>query len=152
MKDMPILNDITLIKIDADTKEKILDKFTFGLYSNIECTELIQQIDSNKNEGTITFKDLRYGTYYAKEITAPNGYHKSDKVVKFEINDKGVFIDDNQIEKGDNEVYSFEFENHIIETPKTGDNSNIMFWFAILGISIISLIVIIIFWKKFLGK
>ena len=87
MKDMPILNDITLIKIDADTKAKILDKFTFGLYADKECTQLLQQVDSNKDEGTITFEDLRYGTYYVKEISAPKGYQKSDKVVKVEIND-----------------------------------------------------------------
>ena len=49
MKDMPILNDITLIKIDADTKAKILDKFTFGLYADKECTQLLQQVDSNKD-------------------------------------------------------------------------------------------------------
>ena len=75
-------------------------------------------VDSNKDEGIITFKDLRYGTYYVKEISAPKGYQKSDKVVKVEINDKGIFVDDKQIEKDNNEVYSFEFEDHIIETPK----------------------------------
>ena len=83
MKDMPILNDITLIKIDADTKVKILDKFTFGLYADKECTQLIQQVDSNKDEGTITFEDLRYGTYYVKEITAPAGYALNSTV--FEV-------------------------------------------------------------------
>ena len=35
-------------------------------------------MDSNAKEGTITFKDIRFGTYYIKEITAPNGYIKSD--------------------------------------------------------------------------
>lgn len=150
MKDMPILNDITLIKIDADTKAKILDKFTFGLYADKECTQLIQQVDSNKDEGTITFKDLRYGTYYIKEITAPKGYRKSDKVVKVEINDKGIFVDGKQIEKDNNEIYSFEFEDQIIETPKTGDNSNIKFWFIALGISFVLLVGVIIFEiKKF---
>lgn len=148
MKDMPILNDITLIKIDAETKEKILDKFTFGLYEDSECTKLVSQVDSNKDEGTIVFRDLRYGIYYVKEISAPKGYQKSDKVVKVEINDKGIFVDDNEIEKDSNEIYSFEFENQLIETPKTGDKSHIRILLAVLGISIIALLGIVIFWKK----
>ena len=152
MKDMPILNDITLIKIDADTKAKILDKFTFGLYADKECTQLLQQVDSNKDEGTITFEDLRYGTYYVKEISAPKGYQKSDKVVKVEINDKGIFVDDKLIEKDNNEVYSFEFEDHIIETPKTGDEGHIRIWFAVLGISLVAFLGAIIYFKKFLEK
>ena len=151
MKDMPILNDITLIKIDADTKAKILDKFTFGLYADKECTQLIQQVDSNKDEGTITFEDLRYGTYYVKEISAPKGYQKSDKVVKVEINDKGIFVDDKLIEKDNNEVYSFEFEDHIIETPKTGDEGHIRIFFVVLGISFVLLAGLVVLGiKKFL--
>ena len=49
---------------------------------------------------------------------APLGYKLSDEVVKIEINDKGVFIDDNLVEETDG-VYSFEFENEKIETPNT---------------------------------
>ena len=152
MKDMPILTDITLIKIDADSKEKILDKFTFCLYEDAECTKLIQQADSNKEEGTIVFKDLRYGIYYVKEISAPKGYQKSDKIVKIEINDKGIFVDDNQIEKDENEIYSFEFEDHLIETPKTGDDGHIRIWLAVLGLSIIALLRAAVFGKKLLKK
>lgn len=48
---------------------------------------------------------MRYGTYYVKEIIAPEGYQKSDKIVKIEINDEGIFVDGNKIEKDENEVY-----------------------------------------------
>ncbi len=138
MKDMPILTSIKLTKIDEDTKEIIKDKFTFGLYADEECKELIMQIDSNKEEGTITFEDLRYGIYYIKEISAPKNYILSDKVVKLEINDKGVFIDDEEIEETDS-IYNFEYSNKIIETPKTSDDRPIVLWFTMLGISGISL-------------
>lgn len=136
----------------VETIEKILDKFTFGLYEDAECTKLIQQADSNKEEGTIVFKDLRCGIYYAKEISAPKGYQKSDKIVKIEINDKGIFVDDNQIEKDKNEIYSFEFEDHLIETPKTGDEGHIRIWLAVLGLSIIALLRAAVFGKKLLKK
>ena len=62
MKDMPILQNIKLVKIDANTKESIKEKFTFGLYEDEECKDLIKEYESNKEEGTIIFEDLRYGT------------------------------------------------------------------------------------------
>ena len=149
MKDMPILTDITLVKIDSNTKEKILKDFTFGIYEDEECTKIIQQIDSNSEKATITFKDLRYGTYYVKEITAPEGYQKSDKIVKIEINDEGIFVDGNKIEKDGNEVYSFEFEDQMIETPKTGDKSHLKLW---IGLFVVSFIILAILIYKFLKK
>ena len=149
MKDMPILTDITLVKIDSNTKEKILKDFTFGIYEDEECTKIIQQIDSNSEKATITFKDLRYGTYYVKEITAPEGYQKSDKIVKIEINDEGIFVDGNKIEKDENEVYSFEFEDQMIETPKTGDKSHLKLW---IGLFVVSFIILAILIYKFLKK
>ena len=141
MKDMPILKDIQLTKIDSKTKEVILEKFTFGLYIDEECKELIQQVDSNKETGTILFDDVRYGTYYIKEITAPKGYEKSDKVVKVEINDKGVFVDDKE--------YNFEFENSPIETPNTGDASHLR---LIAGIMILSLLGLVLLAIKLFKK
>ena len=38
--------------------------------------------------------------------------------------DKGIFVDGKQMEKDNDEIYSFEFEDQIIETPKTGDNNS----------------------------
>ena len=148
MKDMPILKDIQLTKIDSKTKEVILEKFTFGLYIDEECKELIQQVDSNKETGTILFDDVRYGTYYIKEITAPKGYEKSDKIVKVEINDKGVFVDDKELEEKEN-IYNFEFENSPIETPNTGDTSHLR---LIAGIMILSLLGLVLLAIKLFKK
>ncbi|MCI8272685.1 MAG: hypothetical protein HFJ55_01205 [Clostridia bacterium] len=138
MKDMPILQDIKLVKIDSNTKEVIKDKFTFGIYEDVECTKLIKEVKSNKEDGTVLFEDLRYGTYYIKELIAPKGYVLSDKVIKVEMNDKGVFIDDTKVE-GEDSVYTFEFYNTPVDTPKTGDNSNMTIWISILAISAIAL-------------
>ena len=148
MKDTPILKDIQLTKINSKTKEVILDKFTFGLYIDEECTELIQQVDSDKETGTILFDDLRYGTYYIKEITAPKGYEKSDKIVKVEINDKGVFVDDKELEEKEN-IYNFEFENSPIETPNTGDTPHLR---LIAGIMILSLLGLVLLAIKLFKK
>ncbi len=146
MKDMPILKDIRVVKVDSKTKEIIKDKFTFGIYEDSECTKLIKEIKANKEDGFVTFEDMRYGTFYIKELKAPKDYELSNRVAKVEINDKGVFIDDIEIQE-ENEVYSFEFENQKIETPKTGDTRNILLAVAISIISFIGLTVIVI--KKF---
>lgn len=118
MQNNPILRTLQLTKIDKDTKEIIKDKFTFGLFSDKECTKLIQQVDSNAKEGTVTFADLRFGTYFVKEVSAPNGYILSEKIIKVEINENGVFIDKKEVQEN-NSVYNFEFSNKKIDTPKT---------------------------------
>lgn len=138
MKDMPILQTVQLVKKDSNTNEIIKDKFTFGLYEDQECNKLIKTVESNKELGTVTFSDLRYGTYFIKEESSPNGYVLSDKVIKLEINDKGIFIDGEKIE-GENDIYSFDFYNTPVDTPKTGDNSKITLWAGLLGLSILTL-------------
>lgn len=118
MKDMPILKDIRVVKVDSKTKEIIKDKFTFGIYEDSECTKLIKEVKANKEDGFVTFEDMRYGTFYIKELKSPKNYELSNRVAKVEINDKGVFVDGAEIQE-ENTVYSFEFENQKIETPKT---------------------------------
>ena len=138
MKDMPILQNVKLVKVDSNTKETIKDKFTFGIYEDAECTKLIKEVKSDKEKGTVLFKDLRNGTYYIKEIAAPKGYVLSDKVIKVEMNDKGTFIDNEKVESEDS-TYTFEFENVPVDTPKTGDNSNLKLYVGLLGLSILAL-------------
>ena len=145
MEDMPILTDIKVNKIDSETKEIIKDKFTFAIYEDKECTKLIKEIESNKNDGFVVFEDLRYGEFYIKEIEAPKNYILSDEVIKVEINDDGVLINDKLIEEKADAVYSFEVENTKIETPKTNDNRNQTILSIIASISAISLLGISIY-------
>lgn len=138
MKDMPILKNIKIIKVDAESKEVIKDKFTFAIYEDQEGTKLIKEVKSDKEEGTVIFEELRFGTYFIKEIKAPKGYELSDRVVKVEINGKGVFIDDELTEESDNTV-TFNFENKKIEVPQTGDNSHIKLALGILLLATLGL-------------
>ena len=148
MKDMPILKDIKVIKIDSKTKEIIKEKFSFGIYEDEECNNLIKEVKSSKADGYVVFEDLRYGTYYIKETKSPSGYELSDKIVKLEINDNGVLVDGTLIEEIDS-VYGFEFENTEIEVPNTGDSRYTKILIFIGGISAISLIGIVVYdYKK----
>ena len=81
-------------KEQLDLFHKIINaNFKFAIYENLECTKLIKEIESEKESGTVFFEELKYGTYYIKEIQAPNGYLLSDKIMKLEINDSGTFVD-----------------------------------------------------------
>lgn len=147
MKDMPILKDIKLNKVDSKTKEIIKEKFVFGIYEDEECNNLIKEVKSNKNDGYVVFEQLRYGKYYIKEIKAPTGYELSNEIVSIEINDNGVFADGNLIEEN-NSMYSIDFENDIIEVPNTGDNRYTGI-FALIGVlSAILFIVITVYEYK----
>ena len=147
MQDNPILKTLQLTKLDKETDEVIKSNFTFGLYIDKECTQLIQQVDSNAKEGTITFKDLRYGEYFIKEISAPNGYVLSDKVIKVKINDKGVFVASKNIEEKDS-VYSFTFYNKPIPKIQTGNEMNYIILFGSVVISLIGIITGIVILKR----
>ena len=136
MKDMPILKTIKVIKADSQTNEIIKSKFTFGIYTDEKCTNLIKEIKSDKENGTVTFEDLRYGTYYIKEVKAPKGYQLSDKVVKIEINDKGTFKDGELLEDNDS-VCTFVYYNNLIPKVQTGNETN---YLLLIGSIVISLL------------
>lgn len=141
IKDMPILKNVQLVKVDSNTKEVIKEKFKFVIYEDEECTKLIKEVESEVETGTVLFEDLRYGTYFIKELESPKNYKLSDKVVRIEIGENGVFADNIKLEEKD-EVYSFEFENTLIDTPETGDNSKFILWASILGMSLLTVTVV----------
>lgn len=143
MKDMPIMKDIQVVKIDSDTKEIIKESFKFGFYEDEACTKLIKEVEGDKKTGLALFEDLRYGTFFIKESEAPKGYMLSDKVVKIVVNEEGVFADDVALEEKDG-IYSFEYENKKIETPKTGDNRNIVLAVIVIIISLSGITVLTI--------
>ena len=139
MKDMPIFKTIKIVKADSETKETIKANFKFGIYEDFECTKLIKEIESDKETGTVVFEGLRYGTYYIKEIKAPNGYLLSNKVIKIEINDKGTFADGELLED-DNSICSFIFYNQLIPVIQTGNERNYPLLLSSLLISLAGLI------------
>lgn len=147
MKDMPILKTIKVVKLDSDTQEVIKSKFKFGIYEDAECTKLIKEVESNIEEGTAEFKDLRYGTYYIKETEAPVGYYLSDKIVKIEINENGVFADEKELEEKD-EAYCFEYFDTLIPTIQTGTEVNNILLVSLIIISIIVIILGLFFLRK----
>ena len=148
MKDMPILKSVQVEKIDKATGEHIKsNKFVFGIYEDEACTKLIKEVGANEFEGTALFDNLKYGTYYIKEVKAPLGYSLSDQVVKIEINDKGVFADGVSLEEKDG-IYSFVYYNSLLPAIQTGNETNYILLLAIAGISLIGLTTGVVVMKK----
>ena len=138
IKEQPVLTDIEVQKVDAQTKKVIRSKdFEFTMYSDAECKNAITTVSADKNAGTATFKDLRYGTYYIKETKAPTGYLLSKEIKK-------VVIDDNLENVG--KTYSFVYQDTPMPTTgvKTGDGTDIKKFTALTGISGIVLLICVI--------
>lgn len=57
---------------------------TYGVYSDLKCTDLVDKVITT-DEGSVKTSGLVQGTYYVKEISAPNGYVISDKVTTLSI-------------------------------------------------------------------
>ena len=98
---------------------------------------MISQVHANKEEGTATFYDLRYGTYYVKELEAPIGYKQSEEVIE-------IIIDDKLEEVGN--VCSFIYSNTLLpvetlgdEPPITSDQMNFYNYLLVGAISFIVL-------------
>lgn len=150
----PVINQlkdfsIRLHKVDEETNKPIINnEFKFERYTDKECTDLIDSGTVDLNNGTQTFSNVHYGVTYLKEVQAPSEYQLSKKVIKLEVNDKGVFIDDKRVESED-EIYNFSFTNKKIPVIKTNDTSDKDLYTVYAGLSLITIIgVLSIHFKK----
>ena len=143
IKEQPVLTDIKVQKVDAQTKKVIRSKdFEFTMYSDADCKNAITTVSADKNAGTATFKNLRYGTYYIKETKAPTGYLLSKEVKKVVVDDKLENV---------GKTYSFIYQDTPMPTTgvKTGDGTDIQKFTALTGISgIVLLICVILILRK----
>ncbi len=89
MTDAPKTGSITITKTSSDTSitnGNTAYKYNavYGIYSKSTCTaaSLVQQVTltSGTNKGTATVSGLPLGTYYVKEIAAPDGFSISTDV------------------------------------------------------------------------
>ena len=148
MKDKPILKNVQVEKIDSSTDKPIkFSEFEFGIYEDESCTKLIKTATSNESEGTVLFEELRYGTYYIKEIKEPLGYSLSEQIVKIEINDKGVFADGITLDEKDS-IYSFMYYNSPLPKIQTGNEMNYTLLSILMGLSLIGITTGIVILKR----
>ena len=101
------------------TKEKAhpLAGATFGLYSDSGATTLYTNdlypdgaTFETTADGVITFKGLSEGTYYMKEISAPTGYVKDERIVQIDIECEYDDVHVDETTEGDIKVAAYDYK------------------------------------------
>jgi len=117
------LPKIAVDKVDAATGKKITsNKFAFTSFSDKDCKDKIETIEGDINTGEALF-EVDFGTTYIKETGAPHGYQLSDEVVKVEINGDGMFVNDKEVQPGEDLIYHYTYNNSLIGGTNTGARS-----------------------------
>ena len=81
-----IIGGLEIIKIDEDTKEKIKG-VTFEVYNSNK--EVIGKITTGKDgKAVLKIDNMANGTYYYKEISAPDGYIVDSTMKEFKITEE----------------------------------------------------------------
>lgn len=144
----PIKNYILINKVDSLSKENIVSKdFSFNLCKDEECNEVISNYQANTTDGTALI-DIRYGTYYIKEATAPEGYSLSSEIIKVTLDDTGLYINDDLVETNDELLYSIVYQNSLLPVIQTGIDDNVTTYIAVGGVALIGIIATIISFRK----
>lgn len=105
VEDDTLKGSVTLLKTDYSSGEPVQGA-VYNVYKSDD-TLLLKGLKTN-NEGKLIAKDLEWGTYYFKEVTAPNGYCLSDEKVYFSVNYETVLnvqiVTAEDIKKVDNTI------------------------------------------------
>ena len=109
--------ELNLTKTNTANHRPVTGKdFSFGLYSDPDCTKLIQTIQGDPQTGTLQYIFDGYKTVYLKELCAPEGFILSGEVIKLTFSESGFFINDWEASPTDEYKFSFRFGN----TPNDG--------------------------------
>lgn len=143
-----IKNYILVNKVDSLTNQNIVSKdFTFDLCKDTECKKVINNYSANVENGTALIP-VQYGIWYIKEKSAPQGYAISSEVVKVELNENGLFVNDNLVETDEELTYSIIYQNSLLPVIQTGYNDNPTIYIAIGCLSLAGLSSMIIYTVK----
>lgn len=89
VENKPLKGSFKVKKVDAGDQTKVLANATFAIYNSYEdAKELKGELRSIKTgtNGIAEFSNLLYGTYYVREIDAPEGYYVSTEIKTVEVN------------------------------------------------------------------
>ena len=118
-----------------DELQKIYGNVEFALYSDKDCTTVASNIDGTQpagegqtldSDGTVTFSDLRSGTYYLAETTGLDGFVNSftkTAPLAVTVNSKGVSIgstDQATVEGSTISVTNVSDDRSVVEFTKQG--------------------------------
>lgn len=123
---------LEILKLDKSTG-KPLKGVVFAIYDSEKNLIAEGKTDS---EGILRFEDIPYGEYFWQETSAPDGYIAQSGFHEFSVTEDG-------------QVISVTVENEPVpEIPKTGDDTNLPLWFALMALSTGGLAGVLLYSKK----
>lgn len=137
--------ELKINKVDAATKQNICGKdFVFTMFANQTCTDKVEEVHADQKEGTATFK-IKEGVYYIKETQAPSGYRLSKDIIKVEVKDHQLYVNDQKVDSDALYTYTMSVSNESEKLGiKTGASNHEMAYVASLILSLCFLFV----WHK----
>lgn len=142
--------EILVNKVDSITGNNIISKeFEFTMYSDEDLQEEVITKAGNTEDGTALF-EITEGTWYIKETRAPEGYKLSDEVVKVEVKDNTMYVNDKEVNTGDDYLYSIVYQNVMLPSTqiKTGTHTNTWLFVGIACISGLAIVALVLKRKR----
>ena len=123
--------------------------FDNTLFEDKEAHSLFQTGKVDISQGTISWEDLKQGTWYLKEVKAPQGYRLLDHVYMVEVKKDGIYIDGKKAEMKDGR-FVFEIQNTkipVVSTSLVWNAGSYWGWFIFSGL-LLGLIFLIQLFRK----
>ena len=142
--------EILVNKVDSITGNNIISKeFEFTMYSDEDLQEEVITKAGNTEDGTALF-EITEGTWYIKETRAPEGYKLSDEVVKVEVKDNTMYVNDKEVNTDDDYLYSIVYQNVMLPSTqiKTGTHTNTWLFVGIACISGLAIVALVLKRKR----
>lgn len=119
------------------------------MYSDEDLQEEVITKAGNTEDGTALF-EITEGTWYIKETRAPEGYKLSDEVVKVEVKDNTMYVNDKEVNTGDDYLYSIVYQNVMLPSTqiKTGTHTNTWLFVGIACISGLAIVALVLKRKR----
>ena len=142
-------------KVDSGTGRNITNsKFEFTAYSDPECKNAVRTVAGDDKTGTALFDKLASGTtLYIKETKAPLGYLLSDEIVKVQVKDDGLYVNDEKV-TDTGYLHSIVYKNTLSpkkttgSTPPTGTQSGLLTFAGVFAVSAAAIAVLLMKKRK----
>ena len=136
-----IKNYILVNKVDSLSMENIISKdFSFNLCTDAECENVVDTFYADQETGTALI-DIKFGTWFVKEASAPLGYSLSDEVVKVVLNSEGLYVNDELVETDEKLTYSIVYQNYLLPVIQTAYDVDANLYIIVGSLSIAGLLV-----------
>jgi len=136
-----IKNYILVNKVDSLSMENIISKdFSFNLCTDAECENVVDTFYADQATGTALI-DIKFGTWFVKEASAPLGYSLSEEVVKVVLNSEGLYVNDELVETDEELTYSIVYQNYLLPVIQTAYDVDANSYIIVGSLSIAGLLV-----------